>query len=324
MEHFLNKIRIINLGDSYLFYLQLICFSVLFYFFVKSLFILFYDIRKQLKLESGNVYQKGFPALSLVYLLFSAFFIFFFITSFDEIVKIFINGYTLIYKARAGSESLLDSELSITELNCLENYRIAIKITLSIILSIFAINFSKAFFTLNSLEINKIGTLPLNEIFNNAKCYIRLERLIRFSIAVFFIIIEKQLYENEFMKENSSFLIDLKELKPILLSLSKMILILYMLLLTWIFLIRKFLKGNNLFAAYIKYTPFQLLSGLGIAIIFLVYSLVNVNNLFNWSFWVFIITGLSVLLFYFFMRSFFLIEKKYFQNIFPIIISSDD
>jgi hypothetical protein len=315
MIYIYNKISSISLGDSYILLFQIICLIFLTYYLIKSLVILFYDIRIDKSCTS-----KGFPALAIVYTLLSVLFILVYISSFDEILKIFDDGYTDIYKARAGCESFQDNELTFTEFKCLENYRIAIRFTLLSILTLLAVNFSKAFYTLNSLELNKIATKPLNEILENKIVRIRFERTTRLLIAFFFIIIEKSFFEMNLYKNNSDLLIDLSKLKEIILEFSFLIFLLYFLLVVWIFKITCFLKGNNDFKTFSKQTPFQLLCGLGISFIFFIISILTVNNLFNWSFWVFIISGLSVFLFIMFIKSVLIIEFSYLTTVLPKII----
>jgi len=131
-------------------------------------------IRRELKKEH---FQQGvLPILAFVYMGFSIFYTYEFIKNFDEISS--LNERVLRdYFADFQFLNLNENVFKINLLTCL-------------ILSAFTFNFSKSFFSLNSLEFGYFNEVALKELFEQNKIKVILEGCVRLFIAYKFVTLE--------------------------------------------------------------------------------------------------------------------------------------
>lgn len=282
--HLNERLSHITLGSGGILVAQILCYLSLLWFLGRSLWILVHDLRQKAELKNGQVYDKAFPALSILYMVFSTVFISFLISDFDEIISIFIKGYEMDYKIVHGVESL-DLELSPVQQSNLEMINFVLTGCFCCILSIFAINFSKAFSTLNSLELGLLGSHKVEKLCEGRSRRKFCERLLRTFIAFFFIILEKELYEFRYFNDTGN-LIDPYLVKFQFSLLSKGIIILYLLLLTWFFLIiRPLVLKNKDFKWFRRLTPSQLIAGCCMGLSLLLISTACAANHNKWTMW---------------------------------------
>jgi len=221
--------------------LQVVSILVLLRYVYKSSKVLKYGLKEEYK-------QHGIlPVLGIVYLILSGYFIFTFIRFFNKI-------YT------ANSRALLDSSQYY-----LENFNLIDRIfDCSIILLLFGftVNFSKAIYTMNSLEYGVLisPVFGKNIYKQNKKREVIIDVVIRLLIAVFFVLLENRL-------SNSDHLFEGNDLSSFVWT-GIFSLALYLCALIWFFHnTRLDRKTNKILNGYwTVLTGVQFLSGLGISI----------------------------------------------------------
>lgn len=318
MKHFIHKLSQLNFGNDFVFLVQILCILCLIYFSWKSLWFIYNDISEEVySKENDKDYKKhfkGFPALAIIYLFFSFCFILSFILSFDEIIKIFLDGYKFLVQINSTNENLISS-------SSLDNvdgrYEYMFITILLLMVSAFSINFSKSLSTLNSLEFNRLGIKPINQILGQNTKYIYGERIVRTITAFIFIIIEKELYDIEFYQNNSTH-IGFTDLQNILINQSILIAVLYLLLLVWFYLILyRHIKNDNEYQTFRKQMPLQFFSGLFISFCFVFISVVSPSNFTELKFWFGLIFVVMLVSYFVFFKSIVIIENSFLKTVKP-------
>lgn len=300
--------------------MEILCIAVLVYFVCKSVFFIKLDIREKLTLKNGKIHYKGFPALAIIYLFFSICFIFFFITSFDEILSIYLNGYKVIQGIiTTNSETTLENSLTSID-NMYEKMYI---IVICLMLSAFSINFSKSLSTMNALEFDLLGPKSLHELLNSNGNfnYLVWERWIRTFTGLVFILVEKELYDIDYYTSNNT-LIKMEELQNIMGILAILIFFLYISLTIWFYvIIRPNTKKDSDFTIFNKYIPFQFVAGIIISGCFLWLSYLTAFNFKEMNFGTSLFIIVLIVAYLFFFISVFMIESKFISKVKQKLIS---
>ncbi|GHT39947.1 hypothetical protein FACS189437_04740 [Bacteroidia bacterium] len=137
------------------------------YFAIKTIVVILETLKEEI--NDPNTY--ALPLLGICYALVSIYFIFSFVIKSNEIVKCVLNNID------TGDINWLKSLISFSSYT---------------VITAFVWNFSKAFFTINSLDFGELNAQKINH--NADKKLVIPELLIRIIIALLFIYIEKSLY----------------------------------------------------------------------------------------------------------------------------------
>jgi len=256
----------LTLGNGFVLFFQILGLIILVYFLFSSI----WSLRSELIKEKGQ--QGNFPALGAVYMILSALFIFMFIANFDEFVESFSNVYNNLFSQKYGEESEFKFILDKNRESELSTNLSVIKFSLLLVLLGFSANFSKSFFTLNSLEFGVINGQKLVDTFKNKSIAI-IEALLRFIIAFIFIVTETEI---SFLKISDKNIIS--EFN----NFSFLTICLYSALILWLIIILKWTSIDNI-EKWKKLSRNQFIFGLLTAIAFFFFSNLSINNIEIWT-----------------------------------------
>jgi hypothetical protein len=252
------------------FWFQIVGLFFLVYFFILS----FVALYKEFIIESKQ--QGTFPAIGFVYMLLSRLYIFLLIMNLDDIANIVSQKFIDLYSQKNGGTHLEDFVLSAKQIEEVTYYSNQIQNVLIVILTAFAINFSKAFFSLNSLEFGTLNGNHLKSIFNVKRVRSILEVLLRIIIAFIFIAIEKELSFTDYNADKFKYI-------PFFQHISIQMGILYGLMLLWLAVIITITYKNKAFNSWNILNGVQFLLGIMLAYFFYKYSQMDISNLSDWN-----------------------------------------
>jgi hypothetical protein len=260
MPRILEDLLRFKFGNGFVLAAQIISILLLLYF-------LLYKSLKDLK------EAQAFPALAVIYMLFSAAFILIFIGYFGYTTKSYLAGFEEHYRNYHNTHDRYVDEDRVAEIRF---YQTLISIALPFVLSAFVANFSKAFSTLNSLEVGLLNDTKLS-VLSLGKTTKLSEGFLRFVIAVAFIAIEKQLSDWNH-GGNFSFV-------GLFQSLAGVIAGLYLFLLCWYAILAKKVWFVPAFRWWRFLTPVQFAAGVALSLFLLFFSRVSDENVKVWANW---------------------------------------
>jgi hypothetical protein len=257
MLHLIEEFRHFRFDTGFVFIAQVISILLLIYFLGKSF--------RELK----DVHSL--PALGVIYMLLSAIFILIFIGYFGTTTKDYLSWFEFNYRNYFNSKDRYVDEDRVADI---QFYKFWMSIALIFVLSAFVINFSKAFSTLNSLELGVLNGEKLSELtLGNRRIFF--EGLLRVIIALVFIAIEKELAD-----WNRGGKYDFVELFRFL---GWVIAALYLFLLIWYLILRKNVWSRPKFKVWRFLTPIQFAAGIVLALIYRFFSSINDENIPDWT-----------------------------------------
>jgi hypothetical protein len=266
MWHLLKEVFSFTLGDvhSIVFVAQIVSLFALVYFLSKSYRRLYIDLNA----AHGS---HNFPALGVAYTFLSAVFIFIFIGYFDEITEHYQKLLHFSYINYYTSKNLYVDEIVQDDI---QEARYWIALSLPFVLTAFAMNFSKSFSTLNSLELGLLNGQKIESL-SLSKNRIHLERVLRVLIAFAFIAIEKEFSDWDHGGKLN--------FVGTFYSLSIEIAVLYLVLLIWLFVLFKPAHHQSNFKNWCYLAPVQFSMGLILSIVYFFFSSINETYILWWK-----------------------------------------